>query len=64
MENPTYPGENHWRDINSFIVNLDIIPTYVPKTISEQFVIVTNGGSARAYIYDVRALTWRYTSLT
>lgn len=60
----TYTGEQNWRDIDALLTNTEVVPTAKPRSISEQFVIVSGGGSARAYIYDTGALSWRYTALT
>ena len=33
-------------------------PSLAPRKISEQFVVVTAGGSSRAYIYNTISRTW------
>jgi hypothetical protein len=51
-------------DIEDFIATQETVPSSKPRKFSEQFVIVTSGGSSRAYIYDTLGLAWRYTTLT
>jgi hypothetical protein len=47
-----------------FIQTIDFVPTAKPKRFIDQFVIVTSGGSSRAYIYDTVGLAWKYATLT
>lgn len=63
-QNSMIPGQDHWLNLVGFIMTLDIVPTYIPRGISQQFVIVTNGGSSLAYIYDTKGRSWKYTTLT
>ena len=51
-------------NLDGFIQTLEIVPTYTPTRFIDQFVMVLNGGSTRAYIYDTRGRAWRYTTLT
>jgi len=54
-------------NINGFIQTIEFVPTYVPKTFADQFVIVTSGASSVAYIYDTKTtggLAWKSFNLT
>lgn len=53
-------------DVFNYIQTIDFVPTYTPQRLSEQFVLVTAGGSSRAYIYDTKFTGggWRYLTLT
>lgn len=62
--NETYPNENNIGNLTGFIRTIDFVPTDKPKQFIDQFIIVTSGGSSRAYIYDVVGLAWRFTTLT
>lgn len=64
MNEDVVPGVQHILNLNGFVQTLDVTPTHVPRKFSDQFVILTNGGSSRAYIYDVRNQAWRYVALT
>lgn len=55
----TFPDDTNWRDINGFILSLTETPAYTPRGAFEQFVMVTAGGSSRAYLYDTTAKAWR-----
>lgn len=57
----SFPEEKNWRDIGGFLLHLTEQPTYTPKGMFEQIVIVTAGGSSRAYIYDTKANNWKST---
>lgn len=58
------PGRDDLLNLQGFIQTLFEVPTAKPKSFRDQFVLVTNGGSSRAYIYDVVGLAWKYTALT
>lgn len=62
--NDTFPQENNIYNIVGFISTLEEIPTYVPRRFVEQIVLVTNGGSTRAYLYDRANTSWVYATLT
>lgn len=51
-------------NLTGFLQTLSVVPTEKPKIFRDQFVLVTNGGSSRAYIYDAVALAWKYVALT
>lgn len=65
-EGPLPTDPLHLQNITGFIVTIDFVPAYTPKSFLDQFVIVTAGGSSRAYIYDTKYTGggWRYTALT
>lgn len=63
-QTPYIPDEDHIFNLVGFIQTRDTVPTDKPRKFADQFVLVTNGGSSRAYIYDTRGLAWKYTSLT
>lgn len=57
----------HVHNLDGFIQTLEFVPTYTPSRFLDQFVIVTSGGSSRAYIYDTKPTggkAWRFTTLT
>ena len=58
------PNQNHWLNLVGFIRTIEEIPTYTPRNIQQQFLLITNGGSSRAYLYDTLGRAWRYTQLT
>lgn len=60
----TVPNENNWQDVDGFLQVREDVPTAKPNSVFSQIVVVSGGGSTRAYIYDVAALTWRYVALT
>lgn len=55
--------ENDFLNIGGFIRILSAAPSYVPKKLSEQIVVVVSGGSMSLYIYDVTNLLWRQGTL-
>lgn len=62
---PTDPF--HLQNLNGFIQTIEFVPAYTPKSFLDQFVLVTSGGSSRAYLYDTKFTgggAWRYTVLT
>lgn len=59
-----FPTENHFFNLTGFIRTYTEEPTYTPKDISQQLVLVTAGGSTSAYIYDTNATTWLSVTLT
>ncbi len=59
-----FPSENHIFNLEGFIQTIDFVPTNKPRKFSDQFVLVTAGGSSRAYIYDRVGLAWKYWTLT
>lgn len=60
----TIPGTSHFFNLEGFVRTLFEVPTAKPKQMKDQFVLVTNGGSSRAYIYDTVGLAWKYVALT
>ena len=38
----------------------DTIPTYAPKTISQQIVLYSNGGFSAIYVYDTSTASWMH----
>ena len=58
------PNENHVLNIEGFIDTFTEAPTYTPKKLSHQLVLVRAGGSTSAYIYDTRNTQWNQVSLT
>lgn len=46
------------------IKEVSSIPTYTPKTFTEQFVIYKSGATIRAYFYLTSDKSWRYATLT
>lgn len=50
-------------NIEGFIRTLSAAPSYVPKKLSEQIVVVVSGGNMSLYIYDVTNLLWRQGTL-
>lgn len=56
----------HLANLDGFIQTLEFVPTYKPSRVIDQVVLVTSGGSTRAYFYDTKpsALGWKYTTLT
>lgn len=59
QSNKTFPNENNLDDITGFIRTLTEEPSYIPRSFSEQYVLVTTGGSSRAYLYDISSNTWK-----
>lgn len=57
----SFTEETNWRDIRGFLLRLTEEPTHTPKGMFEQIVVVTTGGSSRAYIYDTVANNWKST---
>ena len=49
---------NRLEDIWGVLPTIDTIPTYTPARFLQQIVIVANGGSSRAYIYDTVNNRW------
>jgi hypothetical protein len=56
---PNTPDIQHILNLEGFLPTLTEEPTYVPRKFAEQIVIVTTGGSSRAYIYDTKAIGWK-----
>lgn len=54
-----FPDESNLADVRGFLHTRTEEPSYVPRSFSEQFVLVTTGGSSRAYLYDVISNTWK-----
>lgn len=58
---------SHLSNLDGFIQTLEFVPTYKPARFIDQFVLVTSGGSTRAYWYDTKPSgtpAWRYVVLT
>ena len=60
----TIKGEFNWLNLFGFLKRVEEVPSAKPRNIYEQIVIVTNGGSTRAYIYENYSLAWKYIALT
>lgn len=58
------PNRDDLLNLFGFIRTLATVPTEKPKQFVDQFCVVTNGGSSRAYIYDTVGLAWKYVALT
>ena len=58
------PSDRGWIDLAGFLKRVEEVPTQTPRNIYEQFVLVTNGSSSRAYIYEPIAQAWLYTQLS
>ena len=58
------PGENNILNIEGFVQTLTEEPTYIPRKLSDQVVLVRTGGSTAAYFYDTVNTTWRHIVLT
>lgn len=50
--------------VTTYIQTDTVIPTYVPKKLIEQIVIIYTGGLHYLYIYDTKNNVWKYTQLT
>lgn len=55
---------DHILNIEGFLRSLTEEPTYTPRRLIEQVVLVTSGGSTATYFYDTADRTWKYTTLT
>lgn len=60
----TLPNQIDLLNLTGFIQTIDFVPTEKPKIFRDQFILVTAGGSSRAYIYDAVGLAWKYIVLT
>lgn len=58
------PEQEDILNISGFLRAQERVPADKPKSFVEQLVLVSGGGSTRAYFYDVNALAWRYVALT
>lgn len=58
------PGVNHLLNIEGLLRTLEEVPTYTPRNLADQLVLVTNGGSTRAYFYETVGRAWKYVALT
>ena len=47
-----------------FIKQVSSAPTWVPKTLYEQFAIYKNGSTYRFYWYDFSGAVWKYATGT
>ena len=59
-----FPIENHFFNLSGWIQTFTEEPTYTPKNISQQLVLVTAGGSTAMYCYDTNATTWLKVTLS
>lgn len=50
--------------LEKVIKEVSSVPTYTPKTFSEQIVIYKSGATVRAYFYFTSDKSWRYATLT
>lgn len=62
--NDPFPGIQHLENIQGFLHRMEVVPTEKPKSFVDQIVLVTNGGSTAAYIYEPTSLAWKYVLLT
>ena len=62
--NETFPEENNFFNIEGFVKTLTEEPSYTPRILSDQVVLVRTGGSTAAYFYDTVNTTWNYVTLT
>jgi len=58
------PDENHILNIEGFVQTLTEEPSYTPRKLSDQVVLVRTGGSTAAYFYDTKNATWKKVVLT
>lgn len=63
-QNRTLPNAIDLLNLEGFIQTIDFVPTDKPRIFRDQFMLVTAGGSSRAYIYDVVGLAWKFVTLT
>ena len=61
---PEVPNENHILNVEGFVETLTEAPTYTPKKLSQQVVLVRAGGSTSAYFYDTVNTQWNQVALT
>lgn len=56
----------HLSNLDGFIQTIEFVPTYKPSRFVDQVVLVSSGGSSRAYFYDTKPSSsgWKYTTLT
>lgn len=56
----------HLQNLDGFIQTLEFVPTYKPSRFLDQVVLVTSGGSTRAYFYDTKPSSpgWKFAALT
>lgn len=59
-----FEGINHFFNIEGFIRTLTEEPTFKPRKLADQIVLVRTGGSTSAYFYDTVNTTWRRVTLT
>lgn len=59
-----FPNENHFFNLSGWVQTFTEEPTYTPKNISQQMVLVTAGGSTAVYFYDTNSVTWLKVGLT
>lgn len=64
MIDKEFPTENDFFNLTGFLRTLTEEPTYIPKDISQQMVLVVTGGSTAAYFYDRSNQAWKYVTLT
>jgi len=62
--NQEVPNENNLLNIEGFIQTFTEAPTYTPKKLSHQLVLVRAGGSTAVYIYDTINTQWNQIGLT
>ena len=62
--NEEFQNETHFFNLSGWIRTFTEAPSYTPKNISQQIVLVSAGGSTACYIYDTNAVTWKYVTLT
>lgn len=64
----TFPGVQHWLNLQGFIKTTTTVPTIAPKTIADQLVIyiddLASPSTKRLYIYSIEAGIWNYVALT
>lgn len=59
-----FPDEVNLKDVTGYPKTVSTAPTYTPKTFIDGFVMYSNGGTYRLYIYDFSNKAWRYATLT
>jgi len=64
IQQTNFPTENHFFNLTGFIQTFTEAPTYTPKNIGQQIVLVRAGGSTSAYFYDTVNTQWNQVALT
>ena len=56
--------QTDFRDLAGLIATVSAAPTWTPRKFSEQFAIMTSGGTLRFYWYDRDNGAWHYVTAT